>query len=72
METVDETSRLAGHAFQSLLAETSVETALNIPTGGASAHVLVLNSEGQIIGRVRGLPTEQRVSQVKSTVRSAK
>ncbi len=55
-----------------ILAETSLETALNIPTGSASAHVIVLDSEGQIIARVSGHPTELRISQVKSAVRSVK
>ena len=53
-----------------ILDETSLETALNIPTESASAYVIVLDSEGQIIARVSGAPTEQRVSQVKSAVRS--
>lgn len=55
-----------------LLAETGLETALNIPTGSASAFVLVLDSEGQIVARVSGAPSEQRISQVRSAVRSLK
>ncbi len=55
-----------------ILDETSLETALNIPTGSASAYVIVLDSEGQIIARVSGPPTELRVVQVKSAVRVVK
>ena len=55
-----------------IFAETRLETALNIPTGSASAYVIILNSEGQIIARVSGHPTVQRVSQVESAVRSMK
>ncbi|GHA19750.1 hypothetical protein [Oceanisphaera arctica] len=55
-----------------ILDETSLETALNIPTGSASAYVIVLDSEGQIIARVSGAPTEQSISQVKLAVQSVK
>lgn len=55
-----------------ILDETSLETALNIPTESASAYVIVLDSKGQIIARVSGAPTEQSISQVMSTVRSVK
>ena len=55
-----------------ILAETRLETALNIPKESTSAYVIILNSEGQIIARVGGHPTEQRVSQVESAVRSMK
>jgi hypothetical protein len=55
-----------------ILDETSLETALEIPTASASAYVIVLDAEGQIIARVSGPPTEQRVSQVKSAFRSVK
>ena len=55
-----------------ILDETSLEAALNIPTGSASAYVIVLDSEGQIIVRVSGAPSKQRISQVKSAVRLVK
>lgn len=55
-----------------ILDETSLETALNIPTGSASAYVIILDSEGQIIARVSGAPTEQSISQVMSAVRSVR
>ncbi len=55
-----------------ILNGTSLETALDIPTGSASAYVIVLDSEGQGIARVGGAPTDRRVSQVKSAVRTVK
>ncbi|MCJ7592590.1 MAG: hypothetical protein MUO51_14690 [Woeseiaceae bacterium] len=55
-----------------ILNEPILEKALNIPRESASAYVIVLDSEGQIIARVSGAPTEQRVSQVMSAVRSMK
>lgn len=55
-----------------ILDETILETALNIPTESASAYVIVLDSEGQIIARVSGAPTEQSISEVMSAVQSMK
>lgn len=55
-----------------LLDETSLETALDIPTQSANAYVIVMDSKGQVIARVNGAPTEERISQVKSAVRSLK
>ena len=55
-----------------ILAETTLETALGIPTDSKSAFVLVLDAQGQIVARVSGAPTEQRVSQIESAVQTVK
>ena len=55
-----------------ILAETSLETALGIPTNSASAFVIALDSQGQIIARVAGGPTEQRIEQIRAAARSLK
>ena len=55
-----------------IFAKTKLETALDIPTDSASAFVMVLDSQGQIIVRVSGAPTEQRIGQVKSAVQNLK
>ena len=55
-----------------IFAKTKLETALDIPTDSESAFVMVLDSQGQIIVRVSGAPTEQRIGQVKSAVQNMK
>ena len=55
-----------------LFAKTSLETALDIPTGSNKAFVLVLDATGSIVVRVSGEPTGQRVDAVVAAVRSLK
>jgi predicted transcriptional regulator len=45
---------------------------LGIPTNSHKAFVVVLDSAGQVIARVEGNPTEARVEQVQSAIRSTK
>jgi cytochrome oxidase Cu insertion factor (SCO1/SenC/PrrC family) len=55
-----------------IFAEQELERALGIPTNSHKAFVVVLDSAGQVIARVEGNPTEARVEQVQSAVRSTK
>lgn len=52
-----------------LLAEPILENALGIPTGSETAHLVVLNSDGEVVSRVSGHPTQERISQVQAAVR---
>ncbi len=51
-----------------LTSGTKLETALGIPTGSDSAFVFVLDSQGKILARVQGEPTEQRIGEIQSAV----
>ncbi len=55
-----------------LTAGTKLEIALDIPTGSDSAFVFVLDSQGKILARVQGEPTEQRVGEINSAVQNTR
>lgn len=63
-ETIPE--RYHGHTY--LLPEGSLKEALNIPPSSAKAFVLVMNAEGNVIARVSGTPTQQRINEVNRAV----
>lgn len=49
-----------------------LERALNIPTGSGEAHVLVLDSQGEIVARVAGNPTDARIAEVQQAVQQVR
>lgn len=53
-----------------LFAKPDLEKALGIAPDSHKAVVMVLNTQGKIVTRVEGDPTEQRVSKVQSAVQS--
>lgn len=55
-----------------IFAQKDLEVALDIPTNSAKAFVVVLNAEGKIVARVEGEPTEGRIKEIGSAVRSLK
>lgn len=55
-----------------LLNETVLEKALNIPRNSAKAFVFVLDTQGKVLARVEGEPSDLKVSEVEKFVRSTK
>lgn len=53
-----------------LFAKPGLEQALGIAPDSHKAFVIVLNAQGKIVARVEGDPTEQRVGEVQTAVRS--
>lgn len=53
-----------------LLGETSLEDALNIPAASEDAFVMVLDSQGQVVARVNGQATTQRINEIEKAVSS--
>lgn len=53
-----------------LTSGTTLENALDIPTGSSKVFVMVLNTEGSIVVRVAGEPARQRVDAVARAVES--
>jgi hypothetical protein len=53
-----------------LLAESNLEESLNIPPSSEDAFVLVLNSGGKVVARVKGEPTAQRIAEIEKAVSS--
>jgi peroxiredoxin len=51
-----------------LLAESSLEEALNVPASSEEAYVFALNSHGQVVARVRGSPTTSKVDEIQKAV----
>jgi hypothetical protein len=53
-----------------LLSESALEESLNIPRSSEDAFVLVLNSQGKVVARVKGEPTQQRINEIESAVQT--
>lgn len=51
-----------------LLSESSLEQALNVPPSSEDAYVLVLNSQGRVVERAHGSPTQPKLRQVENAV----
>lgn len=51
-----------------LLAESSLEEALNVPTSSEDAYVFALNPKGQVIARVRGSPITSKIDEIQKAV----
>ncbi len=55
-----------------MLAQPDLEKTQGIPTNSHKAFVIVLNSAGKIVARVEGDPSEARVNEVQSALKSLK
>jgi hypothetical protein len=55
-----------------IFAEQDLENALGIPANSPKAFVVVLDSAGQVLARVEGDPTAERIDQVQAAVLSTK
>lgn len=53
-----------------LLEEPVLEKALNIPRNSSNTHVLVLDSQGDIVARTHGAPTDRRISRIEDAIAS--
>jgi peroxiredoxin len=53
-----------------ILSESRLESALNIPRDSAEAFVFVLDTQGNIIARVEGAPSDTKIIEVEKAVRS--
>lgn len=51
-----------------LLAESSLEEALNVPASSEDAYVFALNSRGEVIAKVNGAPTKAKVNEIESAM----
>lgn len=51
-----------------LLDEPVLEQALGIPPASKEAWVVVLNSDGEVMARVRGTPTESGISEIRAAL----
>ncbi|WP_052672969.1 MULTISPECIES: peroxiredoxin family protein [unclassified Pseudomonas] len=55
-----------------ILSKSNLETALNIPSSSAKAFVFVLNTQGNILARVKGKPNNAKLMEIKQALRSMK
>lgn len=55
-----------------LLAESSLEEALDVPASSEDAYVFALNSQGEVIARVNGAPTEGKVKELENAISKAR
>ena len=53
-----------------LFAETDLEKALGIPVDSHKAFLIVLDSQGKIVARVEGEPSDARIDEVQAAIRS--